>query len=537
MTTSYGTVNIIGDVNASSFASILNTVVTGGVKLISDNGSSSSVLLQNLSTTPTIQNATNQILSIGSNDIGNTSSLLNNITQIRSFLGTSNFIWILPYNNAIASIILNYASSMNDKIIGLSSYQTTNNLTPTNPSLVTNDIISYLTVPPSSSQSSSSSSSSTLTTLAVLAGGAAALYAVSNYGFLKSNTSSSTSTTSSSTSVITATPLPPPPVHVTFNQVNNGTPHAIAGACQPPTVCSPTTQASLQQMNSSLQSPGMSGIITSMGSVANSASALPPALQSQIAGCFGQLSVLSQGASFANTCAKHIDDVSTNSVQCYNAAGIKIDPQGLNSSTKCSNMSPMIGTLQGQHDSVLSSISSVFSTISTTIGTIAHTVINAFTTGITSILKAIGSGVGLVIGAATSALKLATDLISKAFSNIPGLSSLSSLMSSTLASITGEKNKMSSAVANANAGPYRQNVSNTNPCITSVQTPTGSSQTQIIGSNGIICPTGTIGPTGSSSSGSTLAQVLANLRANGYTPTGSTGTNSVPINLSSPTGE
>jgi hypothetical protein len=124
-----GPIVVIGDSIAVGIGSKITSART--MATVGDN---STTILNKLKSDPSLKNATNAIISAGSNDItpqgGNPNTLRANLEQIRSFLQASNYVWILPYYDAAKQVVADFANGKNDRVIDLANYPTADNLHP-----------------------------------------------------------------------------------------------------------------------------------------------------------------------------------------------------------------------------------------------------------------------------------------------------------------------------------------------------------------------------------------------------------------------
>ena len=124
-----GPIVVIGD----SIAVGIGSKITSG-RTMATVGDTSTAILNKLRADPSLKNATNAIISAGSNDItpqgGNPATLRSNLEQIREFLQASNYVWILPYYPAASQVVADFANGKNDKVIDLTNYPTSDNLHP-----------------------------------------------------------------------------------------------------------------------------------------------------------------------------------------------------------------------------------------------------------------------------------------------------------------------------------------------------------------------------------------------------------------------
>ena len=128
-TESPGPIVVIGD----SIAVGVGSKITSG-RAMAAVGDNSTTILNKLRADPSLKNATNAIISAGSNDItprgGDPAILLANLEQIREFLQASNYVWILPYYPAAGQVVADFANGKNDRVIDLTNYPTSDNLHP-----------------------------------------------------------------------------------------------------------------------------------------------------------------------------------------------------------------------------------------------------------------------------------------------------------------------------------------------------------------------------------------------------------------------
>lgn len=174
-----GPAALVGDGTAAAVAQR----IPGSTNLASpdtDSGTTLNIVQDNASKSSGIVNG---VISVGSDplDVLDQNGLLENITKIRSTLSASNYIWILPYNNASATTIKTFATGKGDQIISLSNYPSNNNIIPRDYNVLTNDVQALLkpanpdgttpqqtgssgNIPTSSSQTQPQSGSAVVTT-------------------------------------------------------------------------------------------------------------------------------------------------------------------------------------------------------------------------------------------------------------------------------------------------------------------------------------------------------------------------------------
>lgn len=125
--------NVIGDSIAVGVGSKIENALT-----FANVGDNSTQILNKIQQNTNLANATNTILSVGSND-GNQVTLQSNLNQIRTALGKSNFIWILPYANDTNNTVKTFATGKGDKYVDLKQYPTNDNIHPKDYAVVAND--------------------------------------------------------------------------------------------------------------------------------------------------------------------------------------------------------------------------------------------------------------------------------------------------------------------------------------------------------------------------------------------------------------
>lgn len=134
-----GNVTIIGDSVAAGVAlKIPNSTPFASV------GDTSTQILEKIQTQLELKNFVNAILSVGADESAPGSTvdaevLASNATQIRQFLGASNYVWLLPYDSNAKIAIQTVAQSNNDQVLDLSRYPTVDNVHPRDYVLVAND--------------------------------------------------------------------------------------------------------------------------------------------------------------------------------------------------------------------------------------------------------------------------------------------------------------------------------------------------------------------------------------------------------------
>ena len=134
-----GPSGMIGDGTASALASR----IPGSTSISDPTWSSSDALNAIQSNGNGLTGIVNGVISVGTNDIDQT-LLTNNITSIRSAIGASNYVWILPYNQTSATTIKTFATAKGDQILPLSNYPSTDNIIPRDYNIVTNDLTPLL---------------------------------------------------------------------------------------------------------------------------------------------------------------------------------------------------------------------------------------------------------------------------------------------------------------------------------------------------------------------------------------------------------
>lgn len=130
---SIGPITVIGDSIAVGVGGRIESSLT-----FANVGDNSSQILDKVQSNTNLANAVNTILSVGSND-GNQTLLASNLNKIRTALGKSNFIWLLPYASETNATVKTFASSKGDKYIDLTKYPSNDKIHPKDYSVVAND--------------------------------------------------------------------------------------------------------------------------------------------------------------------------------------------------------------------------------------------------------------------------------------------------------------------------------------------------------------------------------------------------------------
>jgi len=128
-----GPINVIGDSIAVGVGSKID-----GALVFANVGDNSSTILDKVKQNGNLANGVNSILSVGSND-SDQALLASNLADIRTALGTSNFIWLLPYADATNTTVKTFATSKGDKYLDLKNYPSSDNIHPRDYAVVAND--------------------------------------------------------------------------------------------------------------------------------------------------------------------------------------------------------------------------------------------------------------------------------------------------------------------------------------------------------------------------------------------------------------
>lgn len=145
-------VNVIGD----SIAVGVGAKIEGAL-VFANVGDNSTQIYNKVKENSNLADATNTLLSVGSNDSDQT-ILATNLNNIRKDLGTSNFIWILPYAAASNATVKTFATGKGDKFIDLKNYPTVDNIHPKDYAVVANDARALFVDQKKSASTSSTSS-------------------------------------------------------------------------------------------------------------------------------------------------------------------------------------------------------------------------------------------------------------------------------------------------------------------------------------------------------------------------------------------
>jgi len=141
-----GQIVVIGDSIAVGTASkIQNALSSASV------GDNSTTIYKKISTQLDIKNITNTVLSVGTND-DDQLILASNLDKIRTFLGDSNFIWIVPYEPEAAATVSTFAAARGDTTVLLSQYPSSDKIYPRDYNLVANDVQSLCIDDPTNSK-------------------------------------------------------------------------------------------------------------------------------------------------------------------------------------------------------------------------------------------------------------------------------------------------------------------------------------------------------------------------------------------------
>jgi len=127
-------------------AAAISQRIPGSTSLASPGADSSNALLVVQDNATSSSGIVNGVISVGDEqtDITNQAGLLQNITQIRSVLNASNYVWILPYNTDSSATIKTFATVKGDQTIALSNYPTSDNINPRDYNVLTNDVQALL---------------------------------------------------------------------------------------------------------------------------------------------------------------------------------------------------------------------------------------------------------------------------------------------------------------------------------------------------------------------------------------------------------
>jgi hypothetical protein len=212
---------------------------------------------------------------------------------------------------------------------------------------------------------------------------------------------------------------------------------------------------------SALADPAAQVVSAAQASVAVSAEQ-----SQQIQQCLGGLDAVGQIPSTISSMHSHATNILENGTKVFRAIDLTFRPEQTGSPDRCTSLSDFMGSVQGQYNDTLKSVTGTLGTITSALVSIPQTLIAGFATGVNTLITAIQTQSQELISQAISGMcTLSNNLFGGLGSKVQGLiRGVGEAVTGVQTAIQGEIDRVSAALADVLNNPFRLVVPNVNPC-------------------------------------------------------------------------